>query len=163
MKKLLIVVLAGLAVALVPVAGASAADPADGDLYELRDEGDDRIKQGLADFKFDPLDERVRVADRARNRYGTLVELWWGGKLQRWCWNTKGAGRTQECNFEIPEGQAISFFVAEIDRRWFFCDPWMGCGKRRHSWAGPFDRNGCEASGYADPCSFGEGDFRGVA
>jgi hypothetical protein len=163
LRKIVVAMIATVALGLLPAAGASAADPAEGALYELQDEGHQRFKQQLVDFEFNPLDERVSVHDRDRNGWGALVELWWGGKLRRWCWNTKGAGREQECNFEIPEGQSIRFFVAEIDKGWFFCDPWMGCGKRERSWAGPFDQSGCESSGYRDPCAFGEGDFLGQA
>lgn len=158
LKKIVVAVIATLAFGLVPVAAAGAADPAEGKLFYL----DDEFKEEKLRFSFDPQDEKVRLHDSDTNGYGALVELWWGGKLQRWCYNTKGGGRDQKCDFEIPDGQSIRFYVAEITSHWFDCKR-KGCGKRRHFWAGPFDQNGCEANGYNDPCAFGEGDFVGQA
>ena len=163
LQKIVLASLATLALGLLPAAVAHAGDPADGELRTFVDEGENSFNQELLDFKFDPDGEKVRVHDSDTNGYGALVELWWGGELQRWCYNTKGGGRNQNCNFEIPDGQQIRFYVAEISWAWFDCPRAQGCGKRRHHWAGPFDQSGCEANGYNEPCAFGRGDFVGRA
>jgi hypothetical protein len=158
LRKFVVAVGATLAFGLLPAAAADAADRAAGKLFYL----DEEFKEEKLRFDFYPKDEKVSLHDSDTNGYGALVELWWGGRLQRWCYNTRGGGRDQDCDFEIPEGQQIRFYVAEITRKWLDCKR-EGCGKRTHFWAGPFGQNGCESNGYNDPCAFGEGDFVGQA
>jgi hypothetical protein len=119
-------------------------------------------------FDFDPVGEKVKLYDAQPDHWGMLVELWWGGKLRRWCYNTKGAGASQHCNFKIPDGTRIQFSIAEISSAWFNCKR-QGCGKRTHMWAGP-SRNGCSFAPKGWPCGYGGGistgkgaDFHGVA
>ncbi len=120
-------------------------------------------------FTFDPVGEKVRLYDAQPDNWGMLVELWWGGKLRRWCYNTKGAGSFAKCNFRIPDGTKITFYLAEISHAWFNCKR-RGCGKRTHMWAGP-TRNGCQVAPKGWPCGYPgptgtapeTNDFTGVA
>jgi hypothetical protein len=163
-KRIAVAVMATLALGLLPATSAGAADDAEGSLREFP--GHER----LGDFYFNPRGERMLVNDRQKNGWGILVELWWGGELRRWCWNTKGFGDFQECNFSIPEGRNISFFVAEFDGRATRLGPRArrealrrGEGKRLHVWAGAGEPDGCRVSGWREPCGYGAGDFRGEA
>lgn len=123
----------------------------------------------VGEFEFDPVGEKVRLYDAQPDGWGMLVELWWDGKLRRWCYNTKGAGTTQKCNFKIPEGKRITFYLAEISWAWFKCKR-QGCGKRKHMWAGP-NRWGCQVAPKRWPCGYPgpintapeTNDFRGVS
>jgi hypothetical protein len=119
-------------------------------------------------FRFDPVGEKVELYDAQPDGWGMLVELWWGGRLRRWCYNTKGASSFQHCNFEIRDGRDITFHLAEISYAWFDCKR-QGCGKRKHMWASP-DRNGCQVAPKGWPCGYGgelspgiEADLRGEA
>ena len=90
----------------------------------------------LAEFTYKPYGERVQLTDHAANRWGVLLEVWYGGKLQRWCYAADG--RSQRCNFSIKDGRNLRFFIAEFDKsRWDDCAPSKGCGKRPHYWGGP--------------------------
>jgi hypothetical protein len=157
LKKLVVAVSATLALGLVLAAGAGAADRAGGVL--LLNTGQEETEP-LGDFRFNPRGEHVWVRDLENNGWGVLVELWWGGRLQRWCYNIDGPGTTQECNLSIPDGAEITFFIAEIDddnfpdldrnaRREALL---AGEGKRPRVWAGPSSRNGCWASSFTYPC-----------
>ena len=128
------------------------------------------IPRFLGEFGFFPKGDKVHLWDASPNNWGVLVELWWGGKLRRWCWNAKGGLTNQVCDFEIPEGRNIRFFIAEFKRdQWRRCAPIRGCGKRTHHWAGPDGNDGCRANRWRPPCGFthrtvsGENDFRGEA
>jgi hypothetical protein len=140
--------IAAMALGLVQAGPALADDPggygAFGNL--LRDEG-----PRLAHFDFDPYGEHVTVSDDFEDDWGVLVELWWGGKLRRWCWNTSGEGTDHDCNFDIKEGRNINFFIAEAHKDlWKKCAPADGCGKRRHFWAGE-NGSGCGVTYQYDP------------
>jgi hypothetical protein len=157
--KLLIGGVGALALTLALAGPAPAANVAAGDLVDDNFSGCDTGEGSCyAKFGFQPKDELVFVSDENKNGWGVLLELWWDGKLQRWCWG-------QQCDFEIPEGQNIEFFITEFHKRdWDKCDESRGCGKRTHYWAGPRGRDGCNAIG--DPfgdCAYGQGDFKGEA
>jgi hypothetical protein len=164
-RKIVIAGIAAFALGLVPAGPALAADSAGATLMENSqipthdceridpeaEPGD--LGECLAEFAFFPEGERLLVTDRNRNGWGVLVELWWGGKLRRWCWNTKGYDTAQECNFKIKDGRNIRFFIVEFHKRvWDDCRPSKGCGKRQHFWAGPFDRSGCAVARENEPC-----------
>ena len=161
LKKLAAAGLAALAITLVSAAVARAEDDADGVLMTS-------TGGSVGEFEFFPVGEKVRVYDAQPDRWGMLVELWWGGKLRRWCWNTKGASSDQWCDFSIPDGRDIGFYIAEISYAWFNCKR-QGCGKRRHMWAGA-SGNGCAFAPKGWPCGYGGGissgkdaDFSGEA
>jgi hypothetical protein len=147
---------------MLTAAEASAENSASGAL--MHSEGG-----AVGDFEFDPVGEKVTLYDAQPDDWGMLVELWWGGRLQRWCYNTKGANSEQKCDFQIPDGQNITFYIAEISYAWFNCKR-QGCGKRKHMWAGP-TRNGCQVAPKGWPCGYGGPtgtapeslDFRGEA
>jgi hypothetical protein len=152
---------ASLALGLLAAADARAENRASGSLM---------ISTGgeVGHFEFDPLDEKVELYDAQPDKWGMLVELWWGGRLQRWCYNTKGASTYQTCDFNIPEGRDITFYAAEISWAWFGCKR-QGCGKRKHMWTGP-SSNGCQVAPKGWPCGYGgsigtgdDPDFRGEA
>jgi hypothetical protein len=143
-KRLLVAGIAALALGLVPAGPALAEDYAEGDLWR------DGAGTHLASFDFYPDGERVFVDDEYRDDWGVLVELWWGGKLQRWCWNTNGYSdevvTTEKCNFDIKDGTDITFYIALADKyEWKQCDPEDGCGKRKNFWAGQ-DNWGCNVT-----------------
>jgi hypothetical protein len=164
LKKLVAAAIATLALGALGALGAaeaSAANDAGGSLM---------ISTGgsVGDFRFDPDGEKVELYDAQPDNWGMLLELWWGGKLRRWCYNTKGASTFQRCDFKIPEGRNITFYLAEISHAWFNCKR-QGCGKRRHMWAGP-SSHGCAVAPKGWPCGYpGElspgiaPDFRGEA
>jgi hypothetical protein len=156
--KVLVGAVATLALTLALAGPAPAANNAAGDLVNDNFDGCGGEGSCYAKFAFDAKGERVFISDEHKNGWGVLLELWWGGKLRRWCWG-------QQCDFKIPEGQNIEFFVAEFHKRdWDKCAPSRGCGKRTHYWAGPNGRDGCAAIG--DPfgdCAYGQGDFKGEA
>ena len=162
LRKIAAGAIAILVLGMLTAAAASADDAAQGSLM---------ISTGgsVGQFEFDPVGEKVSLYDAQPDDWGMLVELWWGGKLQRWCYNTKGASTNQHCNFEIPDGTNITFYLAEISHAWFNCKR-QGCGKRKHMWAGP-DRNGCQVAPKGWPCGYGgptgtapeTNDFRGEA
>jgi hypothetical protein len=144
-KKFMAAGIAVLALSLAAATNASAGNSAMGAL--MTSEGG-----SLGDFEFNPIGERVRLYDAQPDKWGMLVELWWDGKLRRWCYNTKGASTDQKCNFEIPEGKDITFYLSEISWAWFKCKR-QGCGKRTHMWAGP-SRNGCQVAPKGWPCGY---------
>jgi hypothetical protein len=161
-KKILAAGITALALSLAATAGAHAENDASGAL--MTSEGG-----AVGEFTFNPAGEKVRLYDAQPDRWGMLLELWWDGKLRRWCYNTKGANSSQRCDFNIPEGKRITFYLAEISWAWFDCKR-QGCGKRKHMWAGP-TRNGCQVAPKGWPCGYPGAtgtapetlDFRGVA
>jgi hypothetical protein len=68
----------------------------------------------VGEFEFDPVGEQVSVYDAQPDGWGMLVELWWASKLQRWCYSTKGASSFRHCDFKIPDGRNIGFYIAQI-------------------------------------------------
>jgi hypothetical protein len=163
LKKLVAAGIATLALGLLAAAEASADNAAQGSL--MTSEGG-----SVGSFEFDPVGEKVSVYDAQPDDWGMLAELWWGGKLQRWCYNTNGASSYEHCNFKIRDGRNITFYLAEISSAWFNCKPREGCGKRKHMWAGP-SSNGCQGAPKGWPCGYAgatgtsplTNDFRGEA
>jgi hypothetical protein len=91
----------------------------------------------LGAFGFAPYDELVHVEDDCADGWSIVVELWWDSRLRRTCWATKGAGTDNWCDFEIPEGKKIWFYIAQARRS--TCKqhrPDRNCAKRR--WGGAF-------------------------
>jgi len=161
LRKLVAAGIATVALGLLGTAAASAENRAGASLM---------ISTGgaVGQFEFDPVGEKVSLYDAQPDDWGMLLELWWDGKLQRWCYNTKGASTFQHCDFNIPDGRNITFYLAEISHAWFNCKR-QGCGKRRHMWAGP-SSSGCAVAPKRWPCGYGGGlspgvepDFRGEA
>ena len=146
LKKIGVAAIAALALSLAVTASASAENDASGSLM---------ISTGgeVGHFTFNPVGEKVSLYDAQPDRWGMLLELWYDGKLRRWCYNTKGASSYQKCNFNIPEGKDITFYLSEISWAWFNCKR-KGCGKRKHMWAGQ-NRNGCQVAPKGWPCGYG--------
>ena len=165
LHKIVAAGIAALALGMLTAAQASAQndDPASGVLM-------DTGAGAVGEFEFRPFGEKVSLRDSRPDGWGMLLELWWDGKLRRWCYNTKGGDAgPQKCDFEIPEGKKITFYLAEISYAWFKCKR-QGCGKRKHMWAGP-SSNGCQVAPKGWPCGYGgatgtaeeTNDFRGTA
>jgi hypothetical protein len=161
-RKAVALALAVSALGLVAASSATAGSGANGILTEPKD------SRPLGKFRFRPGKETVAVHDRWVDSWSVLVELWWGGKLRRVCWDSTlrshNGLRRHTCDFSIPEGKRITFFMAEARKRvWKKC--WVrgkrawrlrngsrACGKRPGYWVGE-KRQG----------DYGFGDFRGVA
>jgi hypothetical protein len=149
-KQLIVAGLTAAALAFMPVSSAQAGNRAEGG-FEAKTGGAPKY---LGEFSFYPRGNRVDVYDAYGDNWEVLVELWWGGKLRRWCYNRQGGLTTQTCHFKIRSGQNIRFFIAEIEYDvWKHCKR-RGCGKRRHFWAGPFGRDGCRANRFRAPCAY---------
>jgi hypothetical protein len=130
----------------------------------------------LGAFRFNPRGEKVVVDDRAKDEWSILVELWWGGKLRRVCWDNTQRGvyrgtRAHTCDFKIRDGQKITFFIAEAKKRvWKRCwrrgkTAWYApngpCGKNPGVWWGPgrqIPDSPADYDGFV-----GAGDWRGRA
>jgi hypothetical protein len=159
--------MAAIALSLSPAGTALAEDGARGTLQQAEGvlAGGNLVWEyrDLGDFRFNPRGEHVYVRDRFKDDWGILVELWWGGKLRRWCWNTKGANRgASHCDFNIKERQSITFFIAEAKKReWKKSDPSVGRGKRKDYWWGPNRKIPGSPPGMEYP--LGNGDFVGTA
>ena len=151
--RFLVVGVAALALGLLLASPALAANDARGYLFR------DGSGTMLADFEFVAKGEHVYVNDDYKDDWGVLVELWWDGKLRRWCWNTKSAASEfpAHCNFAIKDGKDITFYIALADRfEWKQCEPEEGCGKRKNFWAGADLASGCDViQDPAQPCARG--------
>jgi hypothetical protein len=130
---------------------------------------------------------QVTVDDQHVDSWSVFVELWWGGRLRRVCWDTHGARSPEvgSCLFNIRKGTPITFFLAEGDKPiWRKCwhrvkrtktlvptiNPWCaqpihGNGKRAGYEAGPApgpNNIGARPPGYQGGI-WGEGTFWGRA
>jgi hypothetical protein len=179
-KKAVALALAVTALGLVATGSAAADKEAHGNIeqgeYISSPPGAVWKYHKLGAFKFKPRGEKVVVDDQVKNGWSILVELWWGGKLRRVCWDSTLGGvyrgnRAHTCNFKIPDGRRITFFIAEARKRtWKRCwrrgkTAWYApsgpCGKNPGIWWGPNRRipdNPADYDGFV-----GYGDYRGRA
>ncbi|AUX46071.1 uncharacterized protein SOCE26_075760 [Sorangium cellulosum] len=73
---------------------------------------------------FDSHGERMLVTDTRSDGHSAVSEI------RRWnhfCWASGGYGTSQQCNYDLPEGQLIEFRACVADRGnpFLSCSPWV--------------------------------------